>query len=145
MAVGRENRDLFRLNKGRSVYFLSESDRKLPQYNLLESERKAPNYQSESERKAPHYESTSQREKHPIISPSQREKHPIINPSQMPGTTCFLDHTSSRGVIRKLTRNEHFIFPDCNRDLQKEFFMFYMQKCLQQSIMEPPPYSANGM
>ena len=34
------------------------------------------------------------------------------------------------------TNPEHFIFPDCTPDLQKEFFMFYMQKCLQQS--QPP-------
>ena len=39
---------------------------------------------------------------------------------------------------------EHFIFPDCTPDLQKEFFMFYMQKCLQQNNLDPPPYSAHG-
>lgn len=42
------------------------------------------------------------------------------------------------------TNPEHFIFPECTSDLQQEFFMFYMQKCLKQQQMEPPPYSSIG-
>ena len=58
----------------------------------------------------------------------------------------FVDarYPHSRHTPQQPSKPEHFIFPECTPDLQKEFFMFYMQKCMQQQNREPPPYSALG-
>ena len=90
--------------------YLSDGNRKLPQYDISESHRKLPNYQPELD-----------------------AARNMLFPGQEAGD-------------KKINSNpEHFIFPECNQDLQKEFFMFYMQKCLQQNIVDPPPYTAHGI
>ena len=97
-------------------------------YNVPESDRKMPQYNSDADKKAmPQYPTD-----------------PNMRNNMFPGLNL------PPGFDKKTNPNpEHFIFPECNQDLQKEFFMFYMQKCLQQNMMEPPPYpppySAHGL
>ncbi|KAL5252328.1 hypothetical protein ACHWQZ_G015186 [Mnemiopsis leidyi] len=84
-------------------------------------------------------------------NPSETDRKPMPHYQTDPTirSTMFPGLNLPPGLEKKNNPHpEHFIFPECNQDLQKEFFMFYMQKCLQQNMMEPPPYpppySAHG-